>query len=221
LSVDPVTFGQTGDPAYFNRYSYTANDPINLIDANGMCFNVPGSGCSYKDFFKSAANTVVKTVNWTLEEIATPHQGKGLGTNIVDDIPLPFPDVRGDAQAAMDIGAVVAGAATGHKVGLGKQVPTVKPKITTPYARPNNATTPAQRAAVQGKPCTECSAIDPVQRANHTPPLVQEYYSTGTIDTARMRSVDAVTPHCAGCSTAEGGRMSAFSKAKKKELGLD
>jgi N-acetyl-anhydromuramyl-L-alanine amidase AmpD len=26
----------TGEPAYFNRYSYTANDPINAIDPDGM-----------------------------------------------------------------------------------------------------------------------------------------------------------------------------------------
>ena len=32
LSIDPVTFMETGDPNYFSRYSYTANDPINRID---------------------------------------------------------------------------------------------------------------------------------------------------------------------------------------------
>ena len=35
LSIDPVTFGMTGDPRYFNRYAYTFNDPINLIDSDG------------------------------------------------------------------------------------------------------------------------------------------------------------------------------------------
>ncbi|MEP1230386.1 MAG: RHS repeat-associated core domain-containing protein [Litorimonas sp.] len=38
LSVDPVGFLETGDPRYFNRYAYTANDPINLIDPTGECF---------------------------------------------------------------------------------------------------------------------------------------------------------------------------------------
>lgn len=37
LSVDPVTFGMTNDPGYFNRYAYTQNNPINFIDPNGMC----------------------------------------------------------------------------------------------------------------------------------------------------------------------------------------
>jgi len=31
--------GSGGNPAYFNRYSYTANDPINLIDPDGQQFS--------------------------------------------------------------------------------------------------------------------------------------------------------------------------------------
>ena len=37
MSVDPVTFMDTGVTAQFNRYSYTANDPINWTDPNGEC----------------------------------------------------------------------------------------------------------------------------------------------------------------------------------------
>ncbi len=36
LSVDPVGFLDTGNPAMFNRYSYAYNDPVNLIDLNGL-----------------------------------------------------------------------------------------------------------------------------------------------------------------------------------------
>ena len=38
MSIDPVTFGQTGDPRYFNRYAYAANDPVNKIDFDGRQF---------------------------------------------------------------------------------------------------------------------------------------------------------------------------------------
>jgi RHS repeat-associated protein len=41
LSIDPVDFiGSGGDPRYFNRYAYTANDPVNLIDPTGETIEV-------------------------------------------------------------------------------------------------------------------------------------------------------------------------------------
>ncbi|MGJ8564893.1 MAG: RHS repeat-associated core domain-containing protein [Alphaproteobacteria bacterium] len=48
LSIDPVTFMDTGNPGYFNRYAYTMNDPINLIDPDGRQSSSPGNqgGCS-------------------------------------------------------------------------------------------------------------------------------------------------------------------------------
>ena len=36
--MDPVTFLDTGDPRFFNRYVYTFNDPINAIDPDGGQF---------------------------------------------------------------------------------------------------------------------------------------------------------------------------------------
>jgi RHS repeat-associated protein len=35
LAPDPVGFADMG-PGYFNRYAYTANDPVNLVDPTGM-----------------------------------------------------------------------------------------------------------------------------------------------------------------------------------------
>ena len=36
LSIDPVTFLDTGNPGMFNRYAYTYNNPVNLVDPFGM-----------------------------------------------------------------------------------------------------------------------------------------------------------------------------------------
>ena len=35
LSIDPMDFMSTGNPAMFNRYSYSFNDPVNMIDPDG------------------------------------------------------------------------------------------------------------------------------------------------------------------------------------------
>ena len=93
--------------------------------------------------------------------------------------------------------------------------------VDAPYKRPSGATTKAQREAVQGKPCVDCGKTGDKMVADHKKPLVEEYYETGTVDTARMRDVDAVQPQCPGCSTSQGGRLSHYSKQKKKELGLE
>lgn len=95
------------------------------------------------------------------------------------------------------------------------------PSITSAYKRPSGATTTAQRASVQGKPCVDCGAVTPKQVADHKNPLVKEYYETGTIDTARMRSTDAVQPQCPTCSAKQGARMSHYSRQMKKDWGLD
>jgi RHS repeat-associated protein len=91
---------------------------------------------------------------------------------------------------------------------------------TKPYKRPSGATTAAQRAAVQGKPCVTCGATTRKMVADHKNPLVQEWYETGTINKSRMRSVSAVQPQCPRCSAQQGGRLSGFSKMMKKRLGL-
>ena len=103
---------------------------------------------------------------------------------------------------------------------LGRSVFGGRPKITKPYSRPSNATTPAQRRAVQGKPCLDCGKRAPKMVANHKTPLVQEYYETGSIDMVGMRRVDAVQSQCPGCSARQGGNLSHYSKTMKRKLGL-
>jgi len=87
-----------------------------------------------------------------------------------------------------------------------------------PYKRPSGATTPSQRAAVQGKPCVDCGKTTPQQVADHKTPLVKEYYETGKVDTTRMREVDAVQPQCPKCSAKQGADLSRYSRARKKAI---
>ena len=107
LSVDPVTFLETRDPRYFNRYSYTANNPINLVDPTGERFGIRidtdklekaagrlasniGAAQRDPDAFKKGvgkgiANGASDTVNGavTLGEFASPN----LTVGQVPDIP--------------------------------------------------------------------------------------------------------------------------------------
>ena len=210
------------NPGMFNRYAYVFNDPINGADSTGMICDEGICG---------AVRTAIRNA------LPGPDNAQELVEKYgqpVSDIGQTMPSGQSISSGEMQVVGALTGAlgtASAGRVGPNTTAApaatrsvtatTPKPTITQPYARPSNATTPAQRAAVQGKPCTECGATSATQRANHTPPLVKEYYSTGTINTTRMRSTKAVTPHCPTCSNAEGGRMSAFSKAMKKAHGFE
>lgn len=97
----------------------------------------------------------------------------------------------------------------------------IRPNTKEPYKRPSNATTREQRASVQGKPCIDCGAVTEQQVANHTDPLVKQYYEGGGIDYETMRSTQAVTPHCPTCSASSGGSLSWYSREWKIFYGWD
>lgn len=94
-------------------------------------------------------------------------------------------------------------------------------KEPTKYKRPSGATTPAQRASVQGKPCVDCGVVAPKMNADHKDPLVKQHYEGGGIDKTEMRSVDAVQPQCPTCSNKQGADLSRYSREKAEELGLE
>ncbi|MBK9263682.1 MAG: hypothetical protein IPM54_28250 [Polyangiaceae bacterium] len=100
----------------------------------------------------------------------------------------------------------------------GAEPQSAAPKATAPYTRPSGATTTAQRASVQGKPCVDCGKVAPRQVADHKMPLVKEHYQTGNIDKTRMRSNDAVQPQCPTCSARQGAEMSQYSREQRQRL---
>jgi RHS repeat-associated protein len=102
------------------------------------------------------------------------------------------------------------------KTTVTTNAPAEAPVTNEIYSRPNNATTPAQRASVQGETCVDCGGTSEPMVADHKTPLVQEHYETGTINTEAMRSVDAVQPQCTTCSAKQGAEMSKYSKDMKK-----
>jgi hypothetical protein len=113
------------------------------------------------------------------------------------------------------------GSAAGGRSTVGpSSAQTSQPNITAPYSRPPHATTRKQRASAQGKACVNCGRVAPRMNANHIDPLVVQYYRTGAIDTASMRSVEAVNAHCPTCSARQGGLLSNYSKSMKQRLGL-
>jgi len=106
-----------------------------------------------------------------------------------------------------------------NKAGLEDEVGDPPPP--GPYVRPASATTPAQRASVQSMPCVECGEFAPKMVADHSYPLVREWYETGTINLARMRSLEAVQPMCPACSASQGGQLSWYSRLMKVVFGFE
>jgi RHS repeat-associated protein len=134
--------------------------------------------------------------------------------------PVSVPVAIGGAALLTHGANMMARGAANFMTGKGEkpETPVEKSPATEPYKRPNNATTPAQRKSVQGKPCVDCGKVDGLKVADHKEELVVEYYRTGTIDKTKMRALESVQPQCQGCSAKQGAEMSKFSKEQKKLL---
>ena len=104
LSVDPVTFGETNDPRYENRYIYAGNDPVGSMDPNGqwiedLFIGVPSAGLGVWSATKNiaqgnfgAASIDVAGVGADIAAIAAPGVPGGAG--------LAIQATRKGAQAA-------------------------------------------------------------------------------------------------------------------------
>ena len=71
LSVDPVTFMDTGNPGYFSRYAYTLNDPINMIDPDGLYSRGQDGGGFSDTEWEEFSNLQEETLNAVNDAIGT------------------------------------------------------------------------------------------------------------------------------------------------------
>jgi RHS repeat-associated protein len=208
ISVDPVA-PTPGNLFNFNRYDYTNNNPINHTDPDGRC--IDGVTCG---------TMLSAHVAWRMSHPGAPADGMekaafvGVGVMVGASLAPISPELAAVAK-------FVVRRALSRTSQTDSGPTKSSPSITKAYQRPSGATTSAQRASVQGKPCVDCGAVTPRQVADHKDPLVKEYYETGTIDTARMHSTEAVQPQCPTCSARQGAEMSRYSRQMKKDFGLD
>ncbi len=191
LQVDPVEGGT------LNPYVY-AHDPVNLDDYSG-------------EFIPAIVGAILLAVSVAS---ASKH---------LQDNPSSKGAWIGMALSVTGVGGalrVVASARTATVAVRPSAPKASQVKITQPYARPSNATTPAQRLFVQNQTCVTCGNLAPKMYADHKTPLVIEYYKKGSINLQNMRSVNAIQPQCPLCSNIQGGQLSNYSKYMKDFYGL-
>jgi hypothetical protein len=225
-----------------NRYAYAGNDPVNQSDANGHWME--GKDKSWdKDTEESRWNGLIAK-----SEVDSRNTWKNLGDDFRIHAEMMKDDVArlikgGPLNAFADLSSAIPNPAAMEAPaiarGIGKAFSSVrealdrfgkvegklpntlnKLEITTPYKRPNGATTAAQREFVQGSPCVKCGKQTANQIAGHKEALVKEYYETGKIDQGKMRSLNSVQSECATCSARQGAEMSRYSRYMRDLLGL-
>jgi RHS repeat-associated protein len=232
----------SSDPLTGNRYALAAGNPVNFVETDGHWPSLidkakkkatgvakgfaGGVKKAIWDEPKAAARNAVAHPVGAAKDAAKFTHG-ALACPACTGGKILAGMAKGTAASYREGGVSrAAGYAAGSAVGLlaakgAGRVSTLsraRVVVSEPYKRPSGATTVAQRRAVQGQPCVECGALTSKQVANHRVPLSKEYYTTGRINTARMRSVDSVNAHCPTCSAREGARQSQYSKTMKSNL---
>jgi len=106
LSVDPVGFNGSGqNTAYFNRYAYSGNDPINYIDPDGQFFGIIGKliklGVKGGDVGATVAGAVADTKT-IFSKDATGLQRVGAVASLATEIfsPVSARDAKSGAKFA-------------------------------------------------------------------------------------------------------------------------
>ncbi len=223
LSSDPTQFGDEGPLPDIKFVADKKKDSRGRDIFNGRAFGItPPLGSLAPRLVPPIVGgppPLAPPVRATPSPSGLPSPPPGPATNI----PLPSGVPGGPALTTVPVGESEA---AGNRAGGNEDGPSgegdspVRPNITKPYSRPPNATPKRLRLSVQRQSCADCGTLAPKMYVNHIEPLVQEYYRTGTIDTDRMRSPDAVNAHCPTCSARQGGVMANFSKLMKALLGF-
>ena len=121
LSVDPVTFMETGNPAFFNRYAYAFNDPVNLTDPTGRSplrdhYRATGNG-QLPQGMKTAGSLVTGSVKGDLMVTA------GAAIVLFDIATIPSGEgAVGTAMISTAMKDAAIGAATNMAIDVGVQL---------------------------------------------------------------------------------------------------
>ena len=216
----PFADQHVGDPQSWNLYPYVRNNPLRYVDPNGniveTLWDVANLGIGAHSMADNLVKGDIEAAIW---------DAGGLAVDLVATV-IPFvPGGAGTAikvaRAATKAEKAATAAKAVRKVDKAKDAAKAAESgqaATKPYKRPSNATTPEQRASVQGKPCVDCGATTPRMNADHKQPLVKEHYETGSIDTTRMRQTDAVQPQCPTCSSKQGADLSRYSRQQRERI---
>jgi RHS repeat-associated protein len=229
------------EPQSWNGYAYTLNNPLKYVDPDGEAIETVWDAANLAMDVASFASNVaagnvggaaLDAVGLVYDAVATavPLLPGGAGTIIkaaraadkVADAVQAADNVTDAAKAVDNLADLARSADRVVDAGdTAKAADAISGLPAEAYRRPSGATTRAQRETVQGQPCVGCGKVDGKKYADHKDPLVKQHYEGGGIDKRKMRDPKGVQAHCPTCSNRQGAEMSRYSRAKRKELGLD